>query len=48
MLLIEIKRLILHMALESSRTAEFNIIILLSCPVMAERVLNVNGLDKIK
>ena len=44
----EMESLILHMACESRRTAECNTFILLSCPIMAEVVLNLNGLDKIK
>ena len=43
----EMESLILHMAVESRRTAECNIIIAVSCPIMAEIVLNLNGLDKI-
>ena len=40
--------LIRHMALESRRTAECNIILLLSNCEIAKRVLTLNGLDKIK
>ena len=41
-------KVVLHVALESSRTAECNIIILLSCHVIAESFLNLSGLDEIK
>ena len=40
--------LIRHLALESRRTAECNIILLLSNCEIAKRVLTLNGLDKIK
>ena len=39
--------LIRHLALESRRTAECNIILLLSNCEIAKRVLTLNGLDKI-
>ena len=43
----DFERLIRHLALESRRTAECNIILLLSNCEIAKRVLSLNGLDKI-
>ena len=45
---LEMENLLLHLACESRRTAECNIIVSLSDPVLANKVLRLNGLDKIK
>ena len=44
----EIESLLCHLAYESRRTAECNVIVMLSNTVLAHKVLELNGLDKIK
>lgn len=44
----EIEGLILRLACESCRTAECNVVISVSDPTLAMRVLDINGMDKIK
>ena len=44
----EIEGLILHLACESRRTAECNVVISVSDSTLAAKVLKINGLDKIK
>ena len=45
---IDMENLILHLACESRRTAECNIVILLSDIKIAKTILALNGSDKIK
>lgn len=44
----EIEGLILHLACESRRTAECNVVISISDSTLADKVLQINGLDKIE
>ena len=44
----EIEGLILHLACESRRTAECNVVISIADSTLAKKVLKINGLDKIK
>ena len=44
----EIEGLILHLACESCRTAECNVVISVPDPTLAMKILDINGLDKIR